>query len=320
MNGLQLISTGSALPRRSVSNAELAQMVDTDDAWITSRTGIQQRYFCSEGESAVSLAIAAASEALRNAQLTPQEVDCCICATVSGDFATPSVACMVQAALGLREDIPVLDVNAACTGFLYAASVARGLLCGNGGRYALVIGCEQLSRILDMTDRTTCILFGDGAGAGVLESTPESLYADLLGARGSQAICAAGPGSQPSHIQMEGRAVFRFAVEAIPRCIEGILAKTGLTLDDIDWVVCHQANERIIDHCIKKLSAPAEKFYKNMSRYGNTSAASIPLALDGLRQSGQLRPGMRLLCVGFGGGLTWAGTLLTWKGDSHETA
>lgn len=320
MNGLQLISTGSALPRRIVTNAELARRVDTDDEWITSRTGIRQRYFCSEDESTVSLAIAAAKEALQQARLSPNDVDCCICATVSGDFATPSVACMVQAALGLREDIPVLDVNAACTGFLYAASVARGLLCGSGGKYALVVGCEQLSRILDMTDRTTCVLFGDGAGAAVLESAPDSLYADFLGARGSDAIRAAGPGSLPSHIEMDGRAVFRFAVEAIPRCIEGILSKTGLTLDEIDWVVCHQANERIIDHCIKKLSAPAEKFYKNMSRYGNTSAASIPLALDGLRQSGQLRPGMRLLCVGFGGGLTWAGTLLTWKGEPHETA
>lgn len=319
MNGLQLIATGSALPRRSITNAELAQTVDTDDVWITTRTGIRQRYFCSEGESTVSLAIAAAKEALSNAGLAPTAIDCCICATVSGDFATPSVACMVQAALGLREDIPVLDVNAACTGFLYATSVARGLLCGDGGRYALIIGCEQLSRLLDMTDRTTCILFGDGAGAAVLESAPDALYADLLGAKGSDAIRAAGPGSVPSHIKMDGRAVFRFAVEAIPRCIEGILAKTGLTLDEIDWVVCHQANERIIDHCIKKLSAPAEKFYKNMSCYGNTSAASIPLALDGLRQSGQLRPGMRLLCVGFGGGLTWAGTLLTWKGEPNET-
>ena len=162
-----------------------------------------------------------------------------------------------------------------------------------------------------MTDRSTCVLFGDGAGAAVFEAVPDALFASLQGARGGRAILANGPGPLAPQLTMDGRAVFRFAVEAIPRCINGILAQTHLTLDDIDWVVCHQANERILDHCIKKLHAPAEKFYKNMARYGNTSAASIPIALDEMNGQGLLKPGQKLLCVGFGGGLTWAAALFT---------
>lgn len=313
MKGYQIIGLGSALPARAVTNDDLSRLVDTSDEWITTRTGIRQRYFCGEGESAVTLACTAAARALEKSGLTPDQIGCCVCGTVSNDWATPSMACMVQAQLGLPEDIPVLDVNAACSGFLYGAATAAGLLAQTGGRYALVVGCEQLSRLLDMTDRSTCVLFGDGAGAAVLELTPESPWACTLGARGSKAICAEGPGPAPSHVQMDGRAVFRFAVEAIPHCIEGVLRQAGLTLDEIDWVVCHQANERILDHCIKKLGAAPGKFYKNMSRYGNTSAASIPLALAEMDAAGLLQPGQRALCVGFGGGLTWAGMLLTVK-------
>ncbi len=311
MKGLQLIALGGALPARPTTNAELSRTVDTSDEWISTRTGIRQRYFCGEGESAVTLAIAAARQALERSGLQPAEIGCCICATLSADYATPSLACLVQAALGLPENIPVLDVNAACSGFLYGISVARGLLEGCGGRYALVIGCEQLSRLMDMTDRTTCVLFGDGAGAAVLEAA-DVPFAACLGARGDKAILAGGAGPQPSYIQMDGRAVFRFAVDAIPRCIDDILTKTALTLDDVDWVVCHQANERIIDHCIKKLGSP-EKFFKNLDHTGNTSAASIPLALNEMYEKGLLTAGQKLLCVGFGGGLTWAGTLLEWN-------
>lgn len=315
MEGLQIIAVGGALPTRAVTNDELSRMVDTSDEWISTRTGIRQRYFCGEGESAATLAAAAARQALERSGLTAAQIGCCVCATLSADYATPSLACLVQAELGLPEDIPVLDVNAACSGFLYGVSVARGLLAAAGRRYALVIGCEQLSRLLDMTDRTTCVLFGDGAGAAILEMTPDAPFAALLGARGDKAILAEGPGPVPAHVRMDGRAVFRFAVDAIPKCVDGILAQTGRTLDSVDWVVCHQANERIIDHCIKKLDAPAEKFFKNLDRTGNTSAASIPLALNDLYESGRLHAGQTLLCVGFGGGLTWAGTLLTYRGE-----
>lgn len=313
MKGLQLIATGGALPARTVTNDELSRLVDTSDEWIVSRSGIRQRHFCGEGESAATLAAAAARQALERSGLSPADIGCCLCATLSADYATPSLACMVQAALALREDIPVLDVNAACSGFVYGLAVAQGLLEGSGGRYALVVGCEQLSRLLDMTDRTTCVLFGDGAGAAILERT-DAPFAALLGARGDTAISAEGPGPLPARIRMDGRAVFRFAVDAIPKCVTGLLARTGRTLDEVDWVVCHQANERIIDHCIKKLDAPAEKFFKNLARTGNTSAASIPLALNDLYESGRLHSGQTLLCAGFGGGLTWAGALL----EYHE--
>ena len=311
MNGLKLLATGRCLPKTAVSNEEMSRWVDTSDEWIASRTGIRQRYFCGEGETALTLAAGAARQALERSGIDPADLGCVLCATVSPDYATPSLACLVQAELGLPEDIPVLDVNAACSGFLYAVAAARGFLAQSGRPYALVIGCEVLSRLMDMTDRSTCVLFGDGAGAAVFEAVPDVLFASLQGARGGRAILANGPGPLAPQLTMDGRAVFRFAVEAIPRCINGILAQTNFTLNDIDWVVCHQANERILDHCIKKLHAPAEKFYKNMARYGNTSAASIPIALDEMNGQGLLKPGQKLLCVGFGGGLTWAAALFT---------
>ena len=314
MNGLQLIATGGALPGRTVTNEDLSRVVDTSDEWITTRTGIRTRHWCTEGESAATLAIAAARQALERSGLAPEQIACCVCATLSAPDATPSVACQVQCALGLPEDRPALDVNAACSGFVYGTAVARGLLTTLGGQYALVVGCEALSRLMDPTDRSTCVLFGDGAGAAVyaLADTP---FAITLGARGNDAIHAGGPdraGSAP--ITMDGKAVFRFAVDALPKSLNKVLAETGLTLDDLDWVVCHQANSRIIDHCIKHLNADPAKFYKNMDRHGNTSAASIPVALNELAEAGNLTPGQRVACIGFGGGLTWGGMILTYKG------
>ena len=224
------------------------------------------------------------------------------------------MACQVQRALGLPEDRPALDVNAACSGFIYGTAVARGLLATLGGRYALVVGCEALSRLMDQTDRSTCVLFGDGAGAAIFERC-DAPFAITLGARGDEAIHAGGPcrtGSAP--ISMDGRAVFRFAVDALPRCLHKVLEETQLTLDEVDWVVCHQANSRIIDHCVKALHADAAKFYKNMDRYGNTSAASIPVALNEMAEAGLLKAGQKVSCIGFGGGLTWGGMLITYKG------
>ena len=315
MNGFQLLATGGALPGRTVTNDDLSRMVDTSDDWITSRTGIRTRHWCTEGETAATLAIAAAKQALARSGLSPADIACCICATLSAPDATPSVACQVQAALGLPESCPALDVNAACSGFLYGTAVARGLLATLGGRYALVIGCEALSRLMDPADRSTCVLFGDGAGAAIFALTADpSPFAVMLGARGDAAIHAGGPnreGSAP--ITMDGRAVFRFAVDALPRCLHAVLDETGKTLDEVDWVVCHQANSRIIDHCVRALKADPAKFYKNMDRHGNTSAASIPVALNELAESGQLQPGQLLACIGFGGGLTWGGMIFTYN-------
>ena len=312
MNGFQLLATGGALPGRTVTNDDLSRMVDTSDDWITSRTGIRTRHWCTEGESAATLAIAAAKQALARSGLASADIACCICATLSAPDATPSVACQVQAALGLPETCPALDINAACSGFLYGTAVARGLLATLGGRYALVIGTEALSRLMDPADRSTCVLFGDGAGAAIFELAADPTpFAVMLGARGDAAIHAGGPsraGSAP--ITMDGRAVFRFAVDALPKCLHAVLDETQLTLDDLSWVVCHQANSRIIDHCVKALQADPAKFYKNMDRHGNTSAASIPVALNELAESGQLQPGQLLACIGFGGGLTWGGMIV----------
>ena len=217
MKGLRLIATGGALPGRTVTNEELSRTVDTSDEWITTRTGIRTRHYCTEGENAATLAIAGAKQALQRSGLAPADIACCVCATLSAPDATPSVACQVQAALALPENRPALDVNAACSGFLYGTAVARGLLATLGGRYALVIGTEALSRLMDPADRSTCVLFGDGAGAAVFELTDTSVpFAITLGARGDAAIHAGGPsraGSAP--ISMDGRAVFRFAVDAL---------------------------------------------------------------------------------------------------------
>ena len=315
MNGFQLLATGGALPGRTVTNDDLSRMVDTSDDWITSRTGIRTRHWCTEGENAATLAIAAAKQALARSGLAPADIACRICATLSAPDATPSVACQVQAALGLPETCPALDINAACSGFLYGTAVARGLLATLGGQYALVIGCEALSRLMDPADRSTCVLFGDGAGAAIFELAADPTpFAVMLGARGDAAIHAGGPsraGSAP--ITMDGRAVFRFAVDALPKCLHAVLDETQLTLDDLSWVVCHQANSRIIDHCVKALNADPAKFYKNMDRHGNTSAASIPVALNELAERGLLPAGQPLACIGFGGGLTWGGAIFQYR-------
>jgi 3-oxoacyl-[acyl-carrier-protein] synthase-3 len=263
------------------------------------------------------MAIASARMALERSGISPEEISCIITATISGDYATPSVSCMVQQALGLPEDIPVLDVNAACSGFVYALCVAQGLLEGNSGRYGLVIGVEQLSKLLDMTDRSTCVLFGDGGGAVIVERDKSALFRHTLGARGGKQILCKGPGNTNSHIQMDGKTVFRFAVWALPKCIKELLEsgdESAFELSDIKHVICHQANSRIIDHCVKKLKADPSQFYGDMDHFGNTSAGSIPLALGELYDAGRLSAGDRLMLVGFGSGLTWGGVLMTYDG------
>jgi 3-oxoacyl-[acyl-carrier-protein] synthase-3 len=319
MRSLRILSCGGAHPKRMVTNDDLAKNVDTSDEWITTRTGIKSRYFCSEGETANSMAIEAASQALKRSGVDPAEIGCIVTATISGDYATPSISCMIQKELGMPKEIPVLDVSAACSGFIYALEVARGLLESTGGRYALVTGCEQLSKLLDMTDRSTCVLFGDGAGSCLVEAfedeqSEQKKFVTSLGAKGDMAITAEGVGTAKTRIQMDGKEVFRFAVSTIPKCIQDVLEKSNQVIDEIDWIVCHQANARIIEHCIKKMKAPAEKFYMNLDHYGNTSGASIPMALNEMYEQGLLIPGQNLILVGFGAGLTWGGAFLTYKG------
>ena len=313
MNGIKLIATGSALPGRAVTNDELTKIVDTSDEWISTRTGIRSRRWCAGGESHTSLCLAAARQALERAGVEPAEVGVCLVATLTPDSLTPAAACVLQKELGLPEDTVCFDLNAACSGFVYALHTAQCLLSAAPRKLGLVLGAEVLSRVTDFTDRGTCVLFGDGAGAAVVEWRADypSLHA-VLGCRGNgEALFIPGvhTGAEP-HIHMDGQAVFRFAVEALPRCVRQVLDRAGLGLEDVDRFVFHQANQRIIDFAVKKLGVDPARCTGNIARTGNTSAASIPLLLDELVSAGDLRSGQRALCVGFGGGLTWAGALL----------
>lgn len=312
MKGLRFLSTARCLPEKVVTNDDLSRIVDTSDEWVRTRTGIGERRF-SQGERAVDLCAGAGRLALERAKVSPEEVGAVVVATCTPDYASPSNACLVQAALGLPEHIPCFDVSAGCTGFLYGLETVRGLLAlGEHKNRVLLIGCDQLSRVIDMTDRSTCVLFGDGAGAAVLALEDRLWYADL-GSRGNdQVLWLNGPGPETTHIHMDGPGVYRFAVETLPACVHTLLDKSGLTLDDIDWIVPHQANRRIIETAAKRLHAPLEKFYQNMERYGNTSAASVPIALDEMAEQGLLRQGQRVIAVAFGAGLTWGGALFEW--------
>ncbi len=312
MKGLRFLSTARCLPEKVVTNDDLSRIVDTSDEWVRTRTGIGERRF-SQGERAVDLCAGAGRLALERAKVSPEEVGAVVVATCTPDYASPSNACLVQAALGLPEHIPCFDVSAGCTGFLYGLETVRGLLAlGEHKNRVLLIGCDQLSRVIDMTDRSTCVLFGDGAGAAVLALEDRLWYADL-GSRGNdQVLWLNGPGPETTHIHMDGPGVYRFAVETLPACVHTLLDKSGLTLDDIDWIVPHQANRRIIETAAKRLHAPLEKFYQNMERYGNTSAASVPIALDEMAEQGLLWQGQRVIAVAFGAGLTWGGALFEW--------
>ena len=313
MNAIKLLGTGRHVPSRRLTNDDLSRMVDTSDQWIRERTGIVTRYLCGQGEGNTSSALAAARTAMERAGVGPADIGVCVAATFTADHATPSLACELHHLLGFAETTPAFDVNAACTGFLHALETARCLLAAGHLRApcALVVGSEALSRITDFTDRSTCVLFGDGAAAAVIRLTDDAPYACILGARGDAEILrAGGAGDGDRFIHMDGPAVFRFAVDAVPKCIDAVLAQAGMTLSQVDHVICHQANSRIIDYVVRKLKAPPEKFYKNMDRYGNTSAASIPIALDELLEKGLAREGQIALCVGFGAGLTWGGALL----------
>ena len=221
----------------------------------------------------------------------------------------PSVACMVQKELGLDEEITAFDLSSACTGFLHGLSVARGLLPTLGKKYILLVGSEKMSKIMDYSDRSTCILFGDGAGAAILAESDNIYYQRCWSRGNNELIACKGVGEESSYITMNGQEVFRFAVTVLNQAVNQILTDAGLTMDDIDYCVCHQANSRIIQHVTKHFKGHEDKFYVNIDRYGNTSAASIPIALDELWQEGKLKKGMKIICVGFGAGLTWSSAL-----------
>lgn len=313
MSGIKLLATGSALPQHVVTNHDLEQIMDTSDEWIRSRTGIGARHHCSREECHTSLCLEAAKKALERSGIDPKQIGVCLVATLTPDHLTPATACVLQRELGLEEDTICFDLNAACSGFVYALHTAECLLAASKRKYGLVLGAEVLSRVIDMADRSTCVLFGDGAGAALVQWREDypSIHA-VLGCRGDDRVLVV-PGvnqSVPSVVHMEGQDVFRFAVEALPRCAREVAQKAGITLEEVDRFVFHQANQRIINFAVKKLGVDPAKCTGNIAHTANTSAASVPILLDELVEKGEVKPGDKVLCVGFGGGLTWAGALL----------
>lgn len=312
MQGIHIVATGRALPAHLVINEELSKVVDTSDEWIRSRTGIGQRYRCEE-ETCASLAIEASERALQKANIDKSEIGVVLVSTTTPDYSFPSTACLVQKALGLDKEVIAFDISAACSGFLYGLQICRGLLLTGRKKYALLVGSEELSRILDYTDRASCVLFGDGAGAAVLELGDDLFFhrAWSDGDGEKEALSCAGTGYPQGRLKMDGKMVFRFAVKAVKEGIDTILEDSGLNLNEVDYIICHQANVRIIESVQKKYEVSPDKFYINIDRYANTSAASIPIAMDEMFEKGLLKRGMKVICVGFGAGFTWSSALFT---------
>ncbi len=307
---------GSALPKRRVTNEELAKTVDTSDAWIVERTGIRNRYVAGDGETTASLATDAARNALDHAGVAATDIDLIVLATATPDQTFPSSATKVQAALGINDCI-AFDVHAVCTGFLYALSVADSMLRSGNAKKALVIGAETFSRILDWEDRATCVLFGDGAGALVLtaEETESGILATRLHADGRHndlLFVDGGPSTTGTvgKLRMKGREVFRHAVVNLADVMNEVLAAAGLSAGDVDWVVPHQANARILDATARKLGLPAEKVIVTVDIHANTSAASVPLALDTAVKDGRIKRGDLIVLEAMGGGFTWGAAAL----------
>ena len=320
----RVTGVGAALPERVVTNRDLEAMVDTTDEWIVGRTGIRERRIAADGEFTSHLAERAARAALANAGVTADEIDLIIVATATPDHTFPSTAVIVQDRLGITGGV-AFDVGAACSGFVFALATADALIATGSARRALVIGAETFSRILDWEDRTTCVLFGDGAGAIVLEATgggdgaaePRGVIAHAMRSDGShrdKLYVDGGPSTTKTsgHLRMRGQEVFRFAVQATVDVVEDVFARSGFTADDIDWFVPHQANKRIIDASAKKLGIAPEKVVLTVGEHGNTSAASIPLALDRAVSDGRIKKGDLVLLEALGGGFTWAAAIVRW--------
>ncbi|HRY54004.1 MAG TPA: beta-ketoacyl-ACP synthase III [Spirochaetia bacterium] len=319
-------STGVAIPQRRMENAELAAMVDTTDEWIRSHTGIRCRHIAADGELTSDLAAAAATMALERAGISAREIDLLVLATATPDYlGFPSTACLVQRKIG-ADGCAALDVVAGCTGFIYALEVAAAMLEARGGRNALVIGAETLTRITDWKDRATCVLFGDGAGAAVLSRIEEGgrgVLKTILGAEGSGAgdlYLVQAPRersferSEPivPRIAMNGQNVYNFAVKTISVLVGRLLHASVYKLEDFAWIVPHQANARIVQAAAKRLGAPEERFYLNLEEYANTSSASIPIALHEMTEKGLLKKGDLVMLIGFGSGLTYGAAAIRW--------
>jgi 3-oxoacyl-[acyl-carrier-protein] synthase-3 len=321
-----LTSTGSCLPRRTFRNDEFPASLQTSDEWISTRTGIRERRIAGEDETTSALGLTAAKRALEASKLTAADIDLIICATVTADVLVPPVACRIQKGLGCRP-IPAFDLNAACTGFIYAVTVADQFIRSGAVKHVLIVGSDTLTRAVDFSERSSCILFGDGAGAAILSAENDGnrgvrftrLYADGsdmillngLGARVAPAVITPPPTTIPAdYIEINGREVFKFVVTRVRQLTQEVLRACELKPTDIDLVIPHQVNQRILDTAFEGLGIPPERVMVNLERYGNTSAASVPIALDDAIQAGRAKQGDTVLLMAFGGGMTWGGVLL----------
>lgn len=325
-----ILGTGSYAPDRILTNAELAHMVDTTDEWIISRTGIRERRIAGAHEHASDMAARAGAAAMRAAGVQPQDIDAVIVATISGDLPFPATACLVQEKLGLPRRT-AFDLQAACTGFIYGLEVASAFVQSGTHRHILLIGTEKLSSFIDWKDRSTCVLFGDAAGAVVIgpaRTSHTGILGVKTGADGSDVELLYQPAGGSRHpasadtvahrqhfLRMNGREIFKHAVLVMEKAVISLLAESKMTVEQIDCIIPHQANRRIIETLAERLEIPLERFFINLDRYGNTSAASIPLALDEAVRAGRVRPGHAVLCVAFGAGLTWGSSVMRWVGE-----
>ena len=314
----RIVGTGSYLPERVMTNAEFAARLDTSDAWIRERTGIAQRHIAEPSQASSDLALEASRRALEAAGTGAGDIDLIVVATSTPDYIFPSTACLLQRKLGVK-GCPAFDVQAVCSGFVYALATADSFIKNGIHKKALVVGTEVFSRILDWNDRATCVLFGDGAGAVVLAAdTGPGIHASVLHADGSQVDMLSVPGNVSRgsivgspYLQMNGQGVFKFAVRVLDEVARETMTAAKLSIDDIDWLIPHQANVRILDATARRIGLPHEKLVVTVDHHGNTSAASVPLALDEFIRAGKIRRGHRVLMQGVGGGFTWGATLAT---------
>lgn len=315
----RIIGTGSYLPARQIPNAELETQIETSDEWIFQRTGIRARHVAAESEMTSDLGVSAAKKALDAAGLEASDIDLIVVATTTPDLVFPSTACIIQRKLGVPEGATAFDIQAVCSGFIYALAVADKFVASGQNRHALVIGSEVFSRLLDWSDRRTCVLFGDGAGAVVLKQSPvpgiRSTHLHAAGAQGDILQVQASPTNPHEDavfVEMDGQAVFRFAVRVLDSVCRETLDANNITGKDIDWLIPHQANIRIIMATAKKLGLPTERVVTTLEKQGNTSAASVPLALDTAVRDGRVQPGDTIMLEAVGGGMTWGAALLDW--------
>lgn len=320
--GTRIIGTGSCLPAAIVTNDDLAKIMDTSDEWISTRTGIRERHLVKE-ETTTSMSVEAARRAMQNAGVTAGEIDLIIVGTLSADCVTPACACEVQAQIGAANAV-AFDINAACAGFMFALNIANAYLQSGVYKTALILGAETLSKIMDWNDRSTCVLFGDGAGAAVvrMEEGAGLLAFDQGsdGVRGKVLACRNRSNNNPlaetskdlEYVHMDGQEVYKFAVTAVPHSLQKTIQAAGLTVEDIDYFALHQANIRILQSVAKRLKVSEDKFPISLDHCGNISAASVPILLDEMNRKGMLKPGMKIALSGFGGGLTWASAVIEW--------